>query len=223
MKKYELLKEIFEHLEAYESQTPKASLEGFTIYLNKKQGLIPKPEMAFDTFEDKTLNEMSQRGFGLENHITYLIGMMWKYAKHYVKEGFKTLPIGTIDDFSFLASLSEVDSMTKTELITYNILEIPSGMEVIKRLIKLGFVESFADPNDKRAKRLKITPDGKKMLFAAIGQLSQIAKIIIGDLEKRDQISLLSTLEQLNQFHIEIHKNDWKSGLETITEKYVQV
>lgn len=220
---YNLLKDLLVHLEAFEQEEQHQTLEGFTIYLNKKLSIEPKEEMKLHQFADENLNDMSQKGYGIENHITYLLGMMWKYAKHYIKEGFKDLPIKTVDDFSFLASLSEVDSMTKTELITYNITEIPSGMEVIKRLIKFGYIESFNDPNDRRAKRLKITPQGQGVMFAAIGKLQNIAQIVTGDLDAKERLALLAALEKLNDFHKIIHQNDWKSDLGTVAEKYVLV
>ena len=220
--KYQLLKEVLELLEKYEDQEKNISLKGFTIFLNQRQSLLPDANDINPSFKDSIMNGMSKYQMGFENHITYLVGMMWKYAKHYVKEGFKELSIKGIDDFGFLASLSERESLTKTELITHNVVEIPSGMEIIKRLLKLGYIESFDDLNDRRAKRIKITPLGRKTSFLAIQQLMQIAKIVVGDLTLEERVTLLALLEKLHYFHQDIHQNDWKSDLPTIIKKYLE-
>jgi DNA-binding MarR family transcriptional regulator len=221
MMNYQLLKEVIGRLEKYEATEKDASLEGFALFLNKNLDLPNTSESMPEAFSKDTLDKMSERSMGVENHITFLLVTIWKYAKHYIKTAFKDLPIKSVDDFGFLAGLSEVDSLTKTELIQKNIAEIPSGMEIIKRLVKKGMVEDFKDPNDGRAKRLKITPIGKMAVGQSIGQLLRISKIIIGDLTQNEQIRLLQTLEKLNHFHINIHENDWKSDLEALEEKYV--
>ncbi len=219
--KYDLLKEVLTKLDQYESQEANTSMEGFTLFLNKKLNGLKETPAVPQKFSDETLDQMSNQTMGFENHITFLIAMMWKYAKHYIKEAFKDLPIKSIDDFSFLAALSGDTDLNKTELIHKNITEIPSGMEIIKRLTQKGMIVSFPDPNDKRAKRLKITPMGQGVMGGAIVQLMRIAKIIVGDLTISERITLLSILEKLNHFHTDIHQNDWKSDLNTLEEKYV--
>lgn len=219
--KYELLKEVLEHLEEYEHQEQNVSLEGFAFFLNKKIDFTDSEIAKKHPTSDDVVEKMSEQAMGFENHITYLIAMMWKYAKHYIKEGFKELPIKSIDDFGFLAALAENKSMTKTELIQKNITEIPSGMEIIKRLEKQAYLESFNDPNDGRAKRLKITPKGRGILGASIGRLMKIAKIVVGDLTLEERLQMMTILDKLNNFHTVIHQNDWKSNLETLEEKYI--
>jgi len=218
---YKLLKEVIERLEQYETTEQNTSLEGFVLFLNEDLSLLKSSKPMPDKFSKDTLDKMSERSMGFENHITFLLVTIWKYAKHYIKEAFKDLPVNSIDDFGFLAGLSEVDSLTKTELIQKNIAEIPSGMEIIKRLLRKGMIEDFKDPNDGRAKRLKITPLGKMAVGQSIGQLLRISKIIAGDLNLNERVQLLYILEKLNHFHIPIHENDWKSNLEVLEEKYV--
>ncbi len=217
---YQLLKEVIQRLEKYEATEESTSLEGFALFLNKDLGLHTSNVMP-NKFSKDTLDKMSEQSMGIENHITFLLVTIWKYAKHYIKTAFKDLPVNSVDDFGFLAGLSEVDSLTKTELIQKNIAEIPSGMEIIKRLLKKGMIEDFKDPNDGRAKRLKITPLGRMTVGQSIGQLIRISKIIIGNLTLSERIQLLHTLEKLNRFHINIHENDWKSDLNMLEEKYV--
>ena len=213
--KYQLLKEILLELEIYETSHEKISMDGFRNYLNDKK------ELKETELRDDTLQRMNDQSFGIENQITYLITMMWKYAKHYAKDGFKDLPIHGLDDFGFLAALSR-GSMNKTALINKNIVEIPSGMDIIKRLTKQGFIISVKDPNDKRAKLLNITPAGRQVVGMTIVKLQQIAKIDSGDLTNSEQTNLLGILEKLNHFHSKIHQNHWKSDLEEVIDFYLK-
>lgn len=217
--KYQLLKEILTELEIYETMEKEVSMDGFRNYLNDKKELEQTKE-AINELRDDTLQRMTSQSFGIENQITYLIAMMWKYAKHYAKDGFKDLPIHGLDDFGFLAALSR-GSMNKTALINLNIVEIPSGMDIIKRLTKQGFIIGIKDPNDKRAKLLNITPVGRQIVGMTIVKLQQIAKIVAGDLTNDEQVQLLNILEKLNHFHSKIHQNHWKSNLEEVTEIYL--
>ena len=217
--KYQLLKEVLLELEEYETSHDDVSIDGFRKYLNRKKEL-EKVNREATELRDETLQRMSNQSFGIENQITYLIAMMWKYAKHYTKDGFKDLPIGGLDDFGFLAALSR-GSMNKTALINMNIVEIPSGMDIIKRLTKQGFMTSSKDPNDKRAKILNITPAGRGVVGMTIVKLQQIAKIVIGDLTDSEQVQLLQSLEKLNFFHSKIHQNHWKSELDEVIEVYL--
>lgn len=217
--KYKLLKEVLIELEEYETNHEDISIEGFRKYLNRKVEL-EKATQRKTELRDDTLQRMNNQSFGIENQITYLIAMMWKYAKHYAKDGFKNLPINGLDDFGFLAALSR-SNMNKTALINMNIVEIPSGMDIIKRLTKQGFITSTKDPKDKRAKLLSITPAGRGVVGMTIVKLQQIAKIVIGDLTEAEQVQLLQSLEKLNHFHAQIHQNHWKSELDEVIEVYL--
>ena len=219
--KYQLLKEMLVELEEYETNHDKISMDGFLIYLNNKKDLGKQEFKKTTQLRDHTLQEMSNQSFGIENQITYLIAIMWKYAKHYAKDGFKNLPINSLDDFGFLAALSR-GSVNKTTLIHTNIVEIPSGMDIIKRLTKQGFIISTKDPNDKRAKLLSITPEGRQVVGMTIVKLQRIAKIVAGDLTDSEQIELLNVLEKLNHFHSKIHQNHWKSDLEEVIDFYLK-
>lgn len=219
--KYQLLKEMLVELEEYETNHDKISMDGFLIYLNNKKDLGKQESKKTTQLRDHTLQEMSNQSFGIENQITYLIAIMWKYAKHYAKDGFKNLPINSLDDFGFLAALSR-GSVNKTTLIHTNIVEIPSGMDIIKRLTKQGFIISTKDPNDKRAKLLSITPEGRQVVGMTIVKLQRIAKIVAGDLTDNEQIELLNVLEKLNHFHSKIHQNHWKSDLEEVIDFYLK-
>jgi len=53
-------------------------------------------------------------------------------------------------------------------------LEAPSGIEIIKRLLRNKLIEEFADEEDRRAKRIQITKKGAEELESIEPQITKI-------------------------------------------------
>ncbi|MEM7370856.1 MAG: winged helix DNA-binding protein [Bacteroidota bacterium] len=219
-KNYQLLHQLLDHLEQYETdaQNKEISLMGFSGWLNR-QLAYPTPVMISPPDQDELEEAKDSQA---ETALTILIGYLYRYSKHYTKKALEDTPLSTFDDFAFLATLSYQDSMTKTELIQQHILEITSGIEIIKRLTKHGLLEAFSDPKDRRSKRVRLTTAGKQMLADVMGKMDAVAHIVSGDLRIEDRAVLLSLLHKLNDFHAIIHMTDRKSPLEEIQEKYLR-
>lgn len=217
--KYQLLHDLLTQLEAYEdaSQHQDMSLMGFSGWLNR-QLVYPTPTHVAPPDEDALEEAKDSQS---ETALTILIGYLYRYTKHYTKKALDDTLLSTFDDFAFLATLSYQDSMTKTELIQQHILEITSGIEIIKRLTKNGLLEAFADPNDRRSKRVRLTEAGKEVLTEVMVKMDDVAHIVSGDLKIEDRALLLSLLHKLNDFHALIHMTDRKSDLTSIQEKYL--
>ena len=79
--------------------------------------------------------------------------------------------------------------------------EKPTGLEVIKRLIKHGLVNERNDENDKRSKRVFLTDKGQALFFATVKQLNKVALIVLGDLTKDEKKQLYPLLKKLEYFH----------------------
>ena len=91
------------------------------------------------------------------------------------------------------------------ELIRANYSEVPSGIEVIKRLLNKGFIEEFADPDDKRSRRVRITPKGKKEYKATLPDMRKVIDIMSGNLAGDKKILLNTLLDELNDYHNQRH------------------
>jgi DNA-binding MarR family transcriptional regulator len=153
--------------------------------------------------------------------LTMLISYLYRYAKHYTKKALDITPLSTMDEFTFLATLLYQGSLTKTELIQQHLLEVTSGIEIIKRLMKAGLITDYPDPHDRRSKRVKITDKGRKVLEGVMKQMDRVAQLVSGDLSSEELGQLLPLLHKLNDFHALIHMQDRKSKLAVIEEKYL--
>jgi hypothetical protein len=65
-----------------------------------------------------------------------LVTLLFRYAKGYIKKALQDSIIQTADEFAF--NLITFESLTKTELISKQVMEKTSGVEVIKRLVGQG-------------------------------------------------------------------------------------
>ncbi|MEL6589075.1 MAG: winged helix DNA-binding protein [Bacteroidota bacterium] len=212
--KYSLLYELLPLLEEYEGNANGgASLPAFSIWLSQRAsvsrpGLVPKgPEG-----EEST-----------DTILTMLISYLFRYTKHYTKKALESTPLNTMDEFTFLTTLSYQGSLTKTELIQQHLLEVTSGIEIIKRLIKSDLIDDFPDPNDRRSKRVKITDKGRRVLEGVMKEMDRVATIVSGDLNREEQSQLMPLLLKLNDFHSLIHMQDRKSDLDVIEDKYLGI
>jgi DNA-binding MarR family transcriptional regulator len=87
------------------------------------------------------------------------------------------------------------------ELIKMHHLEPPSGIEVLKRLLNKGLIAEFDDPDDKRAKRIKITDKGKKELQLVMPKMSEVFDLMTAELSLNEKLHMLAFLKRMNDFH----------------------
>lgn len=219
MPPYQLLQALLPYVAQYEEATAsdQQQLNHFASWLYRQQqfpGLAQSPVPDEDALEEAHAPQA-------ETALTMLISFLYRHAKHYAKKALEDTPLSTMDDFTFLATLSYQDSLTKSELIQQHLLEITSGIEIIKRLSKQDLVESFADPRDRRSKRVRITPQGREVLAKSMEVMDQVAHIMAGELSIEERARLLPTLFQLNDFHAIVYQQDKKATLEEVESKYL--
>ena len=99
------------------------------------------------------------------------------------------------------------DSLSKSELITKQVMEKTSGSEVIRRLIKRGLIVESADENDKRSIRVSITQSGREEILRILPLMSKVTKIVVGNLRAEEINTLSYLLKKLDYFHNDIYIN----------------
>jgi DNA-binding MarR family transcriptional regulator len=219
MKNTALLIKLIQHLDAYESKQSgdhTLSLNDFIGYLNALGDWDQAPMRKIEG-DQETHSQKEKRT--PPNNISILLVLMYRYVRVYIKKALKDSPIQTADEFSFLITLTTYESMTKTELITSQIMEITSGTEIIKRLLKQELIREFADPVDKRSVRVAITDKGKKELSATFPGMNVVAKIVIGSLSQPEIKTLYYLLNKLDFYHNDIFQNKRGKSLEELSSE----
>lgn len=208
--RYEFLQNILKKLEQYELEAEtldNLDISDFAQWLFIKT--YKKPSQKVSTNERYT-------GLG------ELVNLMYRYAKLYTKKAMEDTPLSSIDDFGYLINLWVYGAMTKTELIQRNIHEKPTGMEIIKRLFKQGFISQMNDPEDGRSQLVNITPEGTQLLLPLLSRMQQVETIAKGNLNEQETSTLLYLLRKLHVFHNNIYHSEKQIELETVFEKYIK-
>ncbi len=203
MERFELLKLLVEKLDHYylNNGNPK-EYDSFVIWLNM--------QLAEDNGND-TLLAISKYGKAneattssveqLDNSIGILNGLMYRYSRIYSKIALDHSSKISLEEFSFLATLSTFEGCTKTELIHAMIFEKSTGIELIKRLIKNGFASEKVNPYDRRSKLISITDNGKSILYGAFGHMELVSKEITSCLDTAEKKALHFILAKLESHH----------------------
>jgi MarR family transcriptional regulator, lower aerobic nicotinate degradation pathway regulator len=194
-KSFEILVQLLPMIEEYENCNDSATVDGFLAYTYLKNEVKVK----------KSTSETEQI---LQNQLGFYMNMLFRFLKNYIKLALKDYIVSTMDDFVFLASINGENSIRKTDLIKNNMVEIPSGIEIIKRLIKNDLVTEHADPDDKRAVRLMISEKGREELFRTFGAMNQVGQILAGDLTSVEIAELHHLLEKLAKYHQKIREKE---------------
>ena len=95
---------------------------------------------------------------------SYLIWRLNKFSKGYIKELFDKLDITNQDEFAILSHVDYLKECSKKVAITDNLVEISTGIDIIKRLVKKGYLCERQNPNDKRENLIRLTNQGKEKL-----------------------------------------------------------
>lgn len=203
--------------------TDEMHLPGFIHWLLQREK--EQQDALFSDYTENTLQEghPSDEQMTPDILLTILVTYLFRYAKHYTKKALDGSPLSTMDDFTFLLTLKTHGNMTKTALTTKHLLEVTSGVEILKRLERQGFVATSENPDDKRSRHVSITESGREILKEMMVKMRQVSGIVAGNLSTTELRQLLPLLMKLDSFHGEIHREDKKSDLTDITQKYLAV
>ena len=180
--KVDLLHNLIDLVEEFNKNNRSGSMEDFVIWLNGKY------------FEPEETDGHQEQ---LDLMLAFQISMLNKSIKRQTKEAITDSSLSSLDDYSFLLHLEQVDSFRKMELIEMHNLEAPTGIEIIKRLLAKGLIEEFEDAADKRAKRVKLSTAGKIELKKQKPLVESHFSKFANSLSLNEKLSLVASLNKL--------------------------
>ena len=192
--KYHLLQSLLPHLEAYERAYPQQhSPQHFAVWLARQTA--DEQHLAAARDASGPVHEAP------EDSISRLLVFLHRYARGYAKKALEGSPLGTMDEYAYLGILLHDGPMTKSELIQRNRHEKPTGMEIIRRLLGMNLVAQSDDPDDRRSKQLRATPEGAVVAGQVSEEMGKVSQLLMGNLNPTEKMLLLQLLERLEQFH----------------------
>ena len=207
MKKSEILTTLITNFFSFDAEMgnqEEYSMDEFIGYLNSKSG---SQELGMREISGENKGWFKNEYRNTASDISILIVLMNHYAKWYIKKVLIDSQLHTPDEFSFLITLMTYDSLSKSELITKQVMEKTSGSEVLRRLIKRGMIAEAADKDDKRSVRVFITKYGREEILKILPLMSKVTKIVVGNLNAEEINTLSYLLKKLDYFHNDIYIN----------------
>lgn len=209
MKSKQLQMELLDQIEAFEatlSDDTELTMDNFITFLNNQD----------------TGNSRSSRNTGeidsVDIHIAKNTSLLHRYSKFYIKKALKETSLQTEDEYTYLVSLLNVESLTKTELNNLNAMEKTSGSEVMKRLKQNGLIGQRPDEKDRRSMRVFITDKGRAELIKLFPELQKCTCLLSGILSPRQKVTFDYLQNKLCDFHKNIFSENKEEDLNTLME-----
>jgi DNA-binding MarR family transcriptional regulator len=216
MSKSEILTTLINHFFSFDAEKgsqEEYSMDEFMGYLNAKSA---PQELAMREISGENKGWFKDETRNATIDISILIVLMNHYAKRYIKKALSESCLQSPDEFSFLITLMSYNSLSKSELITRQVMEKTSGSEVIRRLIRSGWIVESADENDKRSIRVSITQSGREEILKILPLMSKVSEIVVGNLLNEEINTLSYLLKKLDYFHNDIYLNKRSQSLTDI-------
>lgn len=202
--KLELVKEVIELVHQFELEnehgnTQTMDVSGFKKWISSQEesNAMQEPDW-----------EGKKNGRSADSVINTYFVHLNRYAKYYTKSAIHGSGFSTQDDLIYLITLKSYGTMSKMELIKKNVHDKPAGIQIINRLIQMGWVAQTHSETDKRSKVLQITEQGQHALEAQMPKTRIASKIVTANLNAGEKMNLVRLLSKLNDFHHPIYSKN---------------
>lgn len=192
-----ILQELISELGRYAQTTPDLDLPAFAAWLHRRhEPPVPAAAVTPPHREPQYLNTLPP--------LLQLVPLVVRldYFTHAAAQRLLVdLPIAGIREFSVLSLVSNGQTPTKSEIAANTQLELSTVTEVTRRLVQTGLVIEIADPRDRRARRLQITPAGQAVYTQGRIRVEQLSQYLYDPLTAPEQVELHRLLSLLNAVH----------------------
>lgn len=197
---------------AFEEMYPEATIEDFCRhYLIKtreaqhteeiREGLVP-PD--------------------IDNYLLKVLGITFNIGEFYMRQAIKDIKETSITGLYFLNSIKWLGESRKTDIINHHLAELSSGIDTLNRLLKEELIEERPDPEDGRARLVRITEKGEQLLFACFEKVKIGSEILFLDLSDDDKKLIIQLLKGIEPKHAKLALEARHTDLHTIKEKLMK-
>lgn len=214
---------------AYYSQaTPNADVAGFCLhYLTEHSQLTSddQPETPDDS-KPVVTSLSGNPNVGMvdmrpEARLGALVGRLSNYAYFYSKKALQPFNFRSIEEPVYLIMLMQMGTPKKSELIFEMMSEFASGIDIVNRLVGMGYIDEFPDENDRRSKRLRITAAGLAVMQACYPVMNQVADVAYGSLTEGEKALMVQILDKLDRYHADHYRQSKNAGFDEVYERMV--
>jgi DNA-binding MarR family transcriptional regulator len=153
-----------------------------------------------------------------DNRFMKVIARLHLSYNVYLRIALKDTPLAAIEKFAFLAALNVIGESSKTQVINYAMMEMSTGSDILKRLMKDQFISQRNDPDDKRSKLIKITEKGLQVLQQCFERTAMIRSILLRDLTEDEEKICVQILYPIQEKHAKLAVESKNKTIEEILE-----
>lgn len=133
-----------------------------------------------------------------EGLLLKIIGRIHKLNMSFASSALEGTGLNQVEEFGILLTIQQDGNPRKTDIIYANLFELSSGTDMLNRLKKRGLISEYNDPDDKRSKRIALTPAGEKAIELCMKEMRKVAGMMTYDMSEDDKqlcIQLLKNIE----------------------------
>jgi DNA-binding MarR family transcriptional regulator len=178
--------ELVTELAGFDERYPDGSVEDFCrYYLLHKSGQNKLPN-----------THVGLAPAAIDFSLMRLIGRISKLHTIYALKATEGTGINSSEEFSLLNSIVSLNEPRKTEAIYTALFELSTGIDMLNRLKKVGFIEEYNDKDDRRSKRVKVTTKGMVALSTCRVRMLKLAEMEFFDLSNDEKENMLPVTQQ---------------------------
>jgi DNA-binding MarR family transcriptional regulator len=128
-----------------------------------------------------------------------LITRLHRILQKNTKPILKKIGFAKDHEYGVLIQIYLLNNPNKKEVANELLLENSTTVEMIKRLVKRGFIKEVVNTEDKRAMRLSLTEKGKQKLYESYAAMEKIYAnflVCLTDTQKKELVKLLDQVER---------------------------
>jgi MarR family transcriptional regulator, lower aerobic nicotinate degradation pathway regulator len=133
----------------------------------------------------------------LEQHIGHLLRRSHQRHVANFEKGLGALDL-TPTQFAALAKIGERGEVSQNLLGRHTAMDPATIQGVIQRLMARNLIERRADPSDRRATLLRLTPAGLALTKNAIVKVEEVSQATLAPLDARERAALALLLQKLS-------------------------
>jgi MarR family transcriptional regulator for hemolysin len=128
------------------------------------------------------------------------LGRHLVFTAKVVREGFEqalTAAGGSLGTWIVLSAVSHEGIVSQTMLASRMHVEGATITHHVDRLEKIGLVRREIDPNDRRVRKIELTPEGVRLHKALLAAAKEFEGILLAGIGERQQVELRRTLDRI--------------------------
>jgi DNA-binding MarR family transcriptional regulator len=158
----------------------------------------------------------------IDNYLLKLLGSIFNIGEFYMRQAMRNIKEINITGFYYLNSIKWMGECRKTDVINHHLSELSSGIDHLNRLLKEKLIEERPDPEDGRARLVRITEKGETLLFKLYDILSIGSEILFLDLSVEDKKLIIQILKGIEPKHAKLALESRHTSLEDIKKELLE-